>query len=107
GGKVRINTNGHGNLIHGRNILPELEGLVDRLSISLDAENEEIYEKICMPAYKGAFQGVISFIKEAKKYIPEVEVTVVTVPEVDIEKCKVIAQELGVKLRVRRLDVVG
>jgi len=107
GGKVRINTNGHGNLIHGRNILPELDGLVDRLSISLDAENEEIYEKICMPAYKEAFQGAISFIKEAKKYIPEVEVTVVTVPEVDIEKCKVIAQELGVRLRARRLDVVG
>ncbi len=37
GGQVRINSNGHGNLIHGRNVLPELKGLVDRFSISLDA----------------------------------------------------------------------
>ncbi len=107
GGKVRINTNGHGNLIHGRNILPELQGIIDSLSISLDAENEEKYEKICKPVFKNAFQAVISFIKEAEKYIPEVKITVVEIPEININKCRTIAEELGVELRIRKFNVVG
>ncbi|MBI5213537.1 MAG: YchF/TatD family DNA exonuclease [Nitrospirae bacterium] len=107
GGKVRINTSGHGNLIHKRNILPELQGLVDSISISLDAHDEETYNKICNPAFKNAFAEVVNFIKESKKYIPEVIATVVTAEGVDVNKCKEIADSLGVKLRVRRLDVVG
>ncbi len=107
GGKVRINTNGHGNLIHKRNILPELQGLVDSISISLDAQDEETYNRICRPAFKNAFNEVVNFIKEAKKYIPDVTATVVTAEGVDVDKCKEITDSLGVKLRVRRLDVVG
>ncbi len=107
GGKVRINTNGHGNLIHKRNILPELQGLVDSISISLDAQDEETYNRICRPAFKNAFNEVVNFIKEAKKYIPDVTATVVTSEGVDIDKCKEITDSLRVKLRVRRLDVVG
>ena len=107
GGKVRINTNGQGNLIHGKNILPELQGIVDSISVSLDAEDEKKYEKICKPAIKGAFQGVISFIREAVNVIPEVKVTVVKIPGINIEKCRKIAEELGVELRVRDFDMVG
>jgi TatD DNase family protein len=107
GGKVRVNTNGQGNLIHGKNILPELRGLVDSLSISLDAENEEKYEEICKPKIKGAYRGILEFIKESKKYIPEVKVTVVKIPEVDVKKCEAVAKELGVELRVRKFNVVG
>ena len=106
-GRVRINTNGHGNLIHGRNLLPELEGLIDSVSISLDAHDEETYNTICKPAFKNAFQGIIEFIKEAKKFIPDVQITVVELNGVDIEKCRKIAGELGVELRLRKLDVVG
>jgi len=107
GCKVRINTNGQGNLINQRNILPELKDIVDSLSISLDAEDKEKYEKICKPVFKDAFDGVISFIKEAKKFIPEVKITVVNIPEIDINKCKDIAQELGVGIRIRNFNVVG
>jgi len=107
GGKVRINTNGHGNLISKRNILPELRGIVDCISISLDADNDLKYEKICRPVFKNSFQSVISFIKESKKYISEVKITVVDIPEIDLNKCKAIAEELGVELRVREFNVVG
>ncbi|MEW6214163.1 MAG: TatD family nuclease-associated radical SAM protein, partial [Nitrospirota bacterium] len=106
-GKVRINTNGHGNLIHGRNILPELKGIVDGISISLDAHDEETYDRICKPFYKNAFREVIEFIREAKKYIPGVEATVVKLDGVDIEKCRAITDGLGVKLRIRKLNIVG
>lgn len=107
GGKVRINTNGHGNMIHGKNILPELSGIVDSFSISLDAENKKKYNQACKPEFKDAFDGVISFIKEAKKIVPEVVVTVVNIPLVDIEKCRELANELGVKFSARNLNVVG
>ncbi len=107
GGRVRINTNGHGNLIHKRNILPELQGLVDVVSVSLDAQDEKTYRQLCKPAFDNAFQEVLNFIREAKLWIPEVQATVVTAEGVDIDKCSVLAEELGVKLRVRELDSVG
>jgi TatD DNase family protein len=107
GGVVRINTNGHGNLIHKRNIVPELRGIVDSISISLDAHDEETYNRICKPAFTNAFNEILQFTRQAKEVIPEVVITVVTMKDVDIEKCRVIAEELGVPLRIRKLDVVG
>ncbi len=107
GGKVRVNTNGHGNMIHGRNIIPELKGIVDSFSISLDADNDEKYNKICKPSMDNAFDGVISFIKEASKSIPDVKLTVVNVPQVDVDKCQLIADGLGLELIVRKFNVVG
>ena len=88
GGRVRINTNGHANLIHKRNILPELGGIVDSISISLDAHNEETYNKICKPVYKNAFNEILQFTRLAKGVIPEVKVSVVALEDVDLDKCK-------------------
>jgi TatD DNase family protein len=107
GGRVRINTNGHGNMIHKRNILPELEGIVDSISISLDAQDGKTYDDICKPFFQDAFNSVISFIREAGRYIPDVTVTVVDAPGVDVAKCEEIAEDLGVKFRLRKYNVVG
>jgi TatD DNase family protein len=108
GGKVRIDTNGHGNLIHKRNILPELAGLVDAVSVSLNAQNAELYEKVSQPKFGPAtYDAVKEFIRESVKYIPSVTATIVTVPGVDVEACRKITDELGAKLRVREHNVVG
>jgi len=107
GGTVRINTNGHGNLIHKRNIVPELSGLVDSISISLDAESEKKYEKVCRPILKDSFQGMLNFVREAKKVIPDIRLTVVKIPQINIKKCEALAKELGVPLSVRKFNVVG
>jgi TatD DNase family protein len=107
GGRVRINTNGHANLIHRRDVLPELRGIVDSISVSLDAHDEATYTRLCKPAYKDAYAQILRFIGQAKEFIPDVQVTVVELEGVDIEKCRRIAAELGVKLRIRKLDVVG
>ena len=40
---VRINTNGHANLINGRDVCPELKGRIDTLSISLNNDNAADY----------------------------------------------------------------
>ncbi|HLC15998.1 MAG TPA: TatD family hydrolase, partial [Thermodesulfovibrionia bacterium] len=107
GGKVRVNTNGQANLIYGRNILHELQGIVDSLSISLDAENEDKYNAICSPNLPGAYKAVLDFIKEAPAYIPDVELSVVQTPTVDVEKCRAIAEKFKVRFRLRQLDAVG
>jgi TatD DNase family protein len=108
GGRVRVNTNGHGNLINGRNILPELAGIVDAISVSLDAQDAETYERLCRPVFGGSFGAVLDFMREAMKHIPRVEATVVDAPGVDVEKSRRLALEIGIRdLRVRKLDVVG
>jgi TatD DNase family protein len=106
-GRVRINTNGQGNLIYGRNVLPEIASLVDSISISLDAENEDNYNRICRPTLPNAYREVLSFIKQAVQSIRDVEVSVVQTPLVDVAKCQALAEELKVRLRVRQLNVVG
>ncbi|MCM8779439.1 MAG: YchF/TatD family DNA exonuclease [Candidatus Omnitrophica bacterium] len=105
---VRLNTNGQGNLIYKRNIVPELKGLIDEVSVSLNVDTEENYHKICQPQFgAGTFSKVKEFVLECKKYIPSVSVTFIDLPEVDLNKCAGIAQELGVKFRIRRLGQVG
>ena len=100
--RIRIDTNGLANLFYGRNVLPELKGLIDFISVSLNADNAEVYDRLCSAFYgKRAYAAVIDFIREAKKYIPEVEATVVDLPMVDIDKARVIADQLGVGFRVR------
>ncbi|MBI5847712.1 MAG: YchF/TatD family DNA exonuclease [Nitrospirae bacterium] len=107
GGRVRVNTNGHANLIHKRNIIPELKGLLDSVSISLDAQDTDTYTRICKPYFPGAYQEVLRFIQDVKAVVPDVQITVVNLPEVDLKKCEEIAADLGVRFRVRELDVVG
>ena len=109
GARIRIDTDGQANLVYGRNILPELKGLVDSISVSLNAENAEKYHRLCRSPFglKG-FQGVIDFIREAKKVIPEVTATVVEMAGVDLEACRRLAEEeLVVKFKRRAYDEVG
>ena len=108
GGRVRIDTNGHGNLIHKRNIVPELKGLVDAVSVSLNAQNAELYAQLSQPKFGPAsYEAVKAFIKDAKNHIPDVTATVVSAPGVDLEACRKIAEELGAKYRIREYNVVG
>ncbi len=108
GTKVRINTDGLANRIHGRNILPELEGLVDSISVSLNADSNELYHKLCRPPFEDAWESVKEFIKSAKRSIPEVTASVVDLPNIDVDRCREIAEkELGVLFRLRPYNEVG
>lgn len=108
GGQVRVNTDGLGNLVNKRNILPEMQGIVDALSVSLNAHEKAIYDQHCDPALDASFESVKAFLKEAPQYVPEVTATAINGLEgVDIAACKAIAEECGVGFRQRELDVVG
>ncbi|MCQ2551368.1 MAG: TIGR04100 family radical SAM protein [Clostridia bacterium] len=103
--KVRINTNGLGNLINGERIEPKLEGLIDSVSVSLNHSDRDKYDALCHPRFgKEAYDGLLDFTKEVKKYVPDVQMSVVDCGDLtreDIEKCRRITEELGVKFRVR------
>lgn len=106
--RIRLDTNGHGDLINGRPIIQELKGLIDTVCISLNADTAEKYEEICKPVFgKGAYPALIQFIKDAKEAIPNVQISIVEIPGVNGEKCKQIAKELGVDFRVREYNVLG
>ncbi|MBI4713387.1 MAG: radical SAM protein [Planctomycetes bacterium] len=105
---IRLTTNGHGNLIHQRNICPELKGLVDTVSVSLNADNPKDYEKTCRPQFgEITFDKVIEFIKDAKQDLPYVQITTVLRPGVSGEKYEGIARELGIDFRARIYNEVG
>lgn len=108
GKTVRINTDGQANLVHGRNIVPELEGLVDAISVSLNAADPETYQELCHSRFgEKAYQGVKDFICAALRVIPSVTASVVTVPGLDVEACRKVAQELGADFRTREYNEVG
>ncbi len=102
GGKVRVDTNGQGNLIWNRNIVPELALVADTISVSLNAENATVYENVCRPRFgAGTYEHVRSFIRECVKAKLDVVVSVVDIPEISIDSARRVAGELGVPFRVR------
>lgn len=108
GCRIRIDTDGLANLVHGRNVLPELK-FVDCVSVSLNAQDSAEYQKLVKTPFKdNAYPAILWFLREAKKHITKVVASVVAVPGLDVEACRRVAEvELGVKFRVREYDTVG
>ncbi len=100
---VRLDTNGQGNLINGRDITEDLAKAVDKVNVSLNECNAEKYFDICRPVFgEDAFDELIDFAEKCKERGLYVTFSVVDViGEEDIEKCKEIADKAGIPLRVR------
>ena len=102
--KTRINTNGLSDLIAGEKTAHKLNGLIDTVSISLNATNEEDYLKLVRPKFgAGSFDAMLSFAKDCTSYVPEVVMTVVDVvtSKEEQELSRKICDSIGVTLRVR------
>jgi TatD family-associated radical SAM protein len=85
-----------------------MAGLVDALSVSLNAQNEIIYNQYCAPALDHSWQAMLDFLQRAPGWIPDVTATAIHgLPGVDIAACKQLATDCGVKFRQRELDQVG
>ncbi|MEG1593256.1 MAG: TatD family nuclease-associated radical SAM protein [Oscillibacter sp.] len=100
---TRMDTNGTGSLIHGRDICPDFAGRFDKVSISLNTDTAEKYDALCHPEFPNAYQAMKDFAKEIRRYVPEVMMTVVdTIPAEEIEACRKICEdEIGATYRVR------
>lgn len=102
GHKTRLNTNGLGNLINNRDIVSDLVGVIDVISISLNADNAQDYDKICRSIYGlDAFPAMIEFARKCAYSGVETVMSVVDVDGIDIPKCQAICDGIGVTLRVR------
>jgi cyclic pyranopterin phosphate synthase len=100
---VRLDTNGHAGLLYpDRDVISELkEAGLSAISVSLNAESEELYEKLCLPAYENAYQSLLDFTKAAVASGIHTRMTVVCLPEINVRKCEHIAHELGADFYVR------
>jgi TatD DNase family protein len=108
GYKIRVNTDGQANHVHGRNIVPELRGLVDSISVSLNAPDAETYSSICnTPFGSSGFASVCEFIRLAVVDIPNVSASAVTLPGIDIPACQRLAKSLGAEFRIREYAEIG
>ncbi len=101
--KTRLNTNGQGNLINKRDIVPELKGKIDFVNISLNASCYEKYQPICRSQFKEAgFAGMIEFAKACKKQGVSCRFSIVDcIGEEEVEACKKLAQSVNVPLYIR------
>jgi TatD family-associated radical SAM protein len=104
GMKTRLNTNGQGNLINKRDIVPELKDKIDFVNISLNASCVEKYQPICRSQFgEAGFMGMIEFAKLCKKNGVDCRFSIVDcIGEEEVEACKRLAESVKVPLYVRK-----
>jgi TatD DNase family protein len=115
GCRVRLNTNGHANLIHGRDVLPDLGEAIDEVSVSLNAPTCKRYLELCQPLPAPAtgapavppeayWEIMIDFLRRAPAHIATVQASVVgfALTNNEVEASRDLAASLGVtRFRVR------
>ena len=106
--RIRVNTDGLANWRAGRDVTPVLAQHVDALSISLNAQNEALYDRHCRPPATGAWPELLEFVLCAREHIADITLTAIDgLPGVDIDACEDLANRFNVKFRRRVLDEVG
>ncbi len=104
---TRLNTNGQGNLINGRDITPDLEGRIDTVSISLNNPDPVKYQEIVRSIFGvESFDAMLKFAKSAGKYVKKVILSTVdtTISHEEEEQCRKICEDLGVTYRIREFE---
>ena len=104
---TRLNTNGLGELAYGREISEEFRGILDTISISLNASNAEKYLALTNAKYGiRSYEAMLAFAEHSKKHVPNVVLTIVdhVNPPEEIEKCRRLCEDRGLTLRVRSYE---
>lgn len=108
GARVRLNTDGLASILHGYDVTPDLEGLIDSVSISLNAQDEATYRQHCRPTLPGSFAALLDFAVKAREFVPIVTLTAIDgLAGVDIKACAAIATRHGLRFRSRPLEPVN
>lgn len=103
---IRINTNGLGDLVHEKELAPLFKGLVDTISISLNASNAEEYLRLTRNKFGiESYDAMLKFAVNCKAYVPKVVMTVVDcIGQHEIDACQAVCDKIGVTLRVRPFE---
>ncbi len=108
GQKVRLNTNGLADLQYGREVAPELVGLIDAVSISLNTADPAQYDALCRSRYGArAYPAMLAFARSCLKAGLRTVLTVVAMPDIDVEAARKVALEVGAEFRVRSFVDAG
>ena len=102
--RIRINTNGLADLIWNESTASKLDGLIDAVSISLNATNKEDYFKVVRPKFGiASYDAMLKFTNDCTRYVPSVMMTVVDVvtSKEEQELCRKICESVGAMLRIR------
>jgi TatD family-associated radical SAM protein len=101
---TRLNTNGLSDLEYGRDTAAGFQGILDTISISLNASNAERYLELTRSKFGiGSYAAMLSFAQHCQQYVPQVVLTIVDHVEGadEIASCRRLCEERGLKLRVR------
>ncbi len=104
--KLRINTNGLGDLINGRSIAAELCEVMDTVSVSLNAGTKDEYMAVTRPKFDNAWEAMQQFTSDCVKTgNAEVIMSIVDViPQEQIDASREVCESLGATLRIRTFD---
>lgn len=100
---IHVYTNGHASMILEEDTAPLFKGLVDHISISVNAPDSERYMQLCRPRFgEDTFTGVMKFAREIVKVVPMVDMTAFhgTLSDEDYDRCLAIAQGIGIPFQV-------
>ena len=101
---IRLNTNGLGDLVNGRDIVPELKGRVDTVSISLNTPDREAYLALVRPKFGArSFDAMLSFAARCVGVVSHVVLTTVdtTLTKDQEARCAAICERIGAAYRSR------
>lgn len=105
---TRLNSNGLANLYFKRDITPELSKVIDKISISLNTADPEQYDALCRSQFgKDAFPGMLEFTACCLKANIHTTLSVVDMPDIDVEAARRLAEEIGAHFRARSFVDAG
>lgn len=99
--KTRVNTNGLGDVINGKPTVPLMKGLIDVVSVSLNAPDAARYDALCHPSVDAAYDAMLAFAGACKGHFDTRFSVVDVISPEEIARCQAIADEMGIPLRVR------
>ncbi len=100
---VRLDTIGHAKILYPeRKVAQELaDAGMKIVSVSLNAHDEETYNRLCIPKSRNAYSSMLEFARDVSKAGMELRFTIVNLPAVDIPKCREIAKEYWADFKIR------
>ena len=104
---IRVNTNGLGDLVNGKDTAPMYEGKIDIVSISLNTPNPERYLELTRSKFGiESHAAMLTVAKNVKKYVKQVVLTTVgtTLTSEEEDECRKICDEIGVTYRIRPFE---
>ena len=101
---IRINTNGLSDLRYGENTAARMAGVIDKVSVSMNASNKEHYLELTRSRFGiQSYEAMLQFAVHCKEYGINVQYSIVDVlPPEEIEECKRISARMGVPLKIRK-----